>query len=147
MDGQQDQMDVAGDLAQFDKLIKRRILALKSMIGRAMPIDEPRWETTPPDAQALLTPFRQKIDALDARIVALLGERFAVVRQVAALKAEHGIHPVLTDRVEEVVEHVRSTALREGFDPAIAEQLYRLLVHASCRLEADLIGSDAAAKR
>ena len=112
-----------------------------------MPTDEPRWETTPPDAQALLTPFRQKIDALDAKILALLGERFAVVRQVASLKAEHGIHPVLADRIEEVVGQARSAALRAGFDPALAEQVYRLIVDASCSLEADLIASGEARRR
>ena len=81
---------------------------------------------------------------LDAQIVALLGERFDVVRQVAALKARHGIHPVLADRLKEVVERARSRAEHVGIDPDVAEGIYRLLLDAACRLEADLIPSGEA---
>jgi chorismate mutase len=109
------------------------------------PTDASGWKTTPPDAQALLAPFRRRIDALDDRIVALLGERFAIVRQVAALKAEHGIHPVLADRLEQVVDQAKSHAERAGFDPDVAERIYRVLLDAACRLETDLIPSDRAA--
>ena len=41
-----------------------------------------------------LDSFRRQIDAIDDRLLALLGERFAVVREVAAYKAPRGI-PVL----------------------------------------------------
>lgn len=34
--------------------------------------------------------YRQELDALDAELVALLATRFAVTRQVGALKAAHG---------------------------------------------------------
>jgi len=105
------------------------------------------WPTTPPDARALLAPYRRRIDELDDRIIALLGERFAVVRQVAALKAEHGIHPVLTDRLEQVVTQAKAHAERAGFDPEVAERIYRVLLDAACRLEADLIPSNEAAGR
>ena len=112
-----------------------------------MPTDEPRWETTPPDAKALLAPFRRQIDALDAQIIALLGQRFAIIRQVAALKAEHEIHPVLTDRLEEVVRQAREQAEAAGFDPAVAAEIYRVLLDAACRLETDLMASNEAAAR
>ena len=114
-----------------------------------MPHDEPSadvsgWNRTPPDAKALLAPYRSRIDDLDARILALLGQRFDVVRQVAALKAEHGIHPVLADRLAQVIDHARDHATRAGFDPDVAEQIYRVLLDAACRLEADLIPSGEA---
>ena len=115
-----------------------------------MTINDPRpdssgWQTTPEDARALLAPYRRRIDELDAQIIALLGERFAVVRQVAALKAEHGIHPVLADRLEQVVIQAKDHAVRAGFDPAVAELIYRVLLDAACRMEADLIPANRAA--
>jgi len=110
-----------------------------------MPTDTPGWATTPDDARALLAPFRAQIDALDARIVALLGERFAVVRQVAALKAQHGIPPALADRLDEVVRHAEAHARQAGLDPAMVAQIYRVMLEAACRLEDDFSKSDAAA--
>jgi chorismate mutase len=112
-----------------------------------MSTDNPGWETTPPDARALLAPFRAQIDALDTRIVALLGERFAVVRQVAALKAEHGIPPALADRLEEVARRARAQAEQIGLDPAMVDQIYRVILDTACRLEADFTKSDEAAGR
>ena len=102
---------------------------------------QPPSDITPPDAKQRLAPFRRQIDVLDARIIAFLGERFAVVRQVAALKAEHGIHPVLKDRIEEVVARARDAATKAGFDADVAEQVYRVLLDASCQLEDDYIAS------
>jgi isochorismate pyruvate lyase len=87
------------------------------------------------EQRALLAPHRAEIDRIDGAIAALLGERFAVVRQVAALKAQHGIAPILPDRIEEVVAQARANAAAASFDPDLAEQIYRLLIDAACRLE------------
>ncbi|MDB5395880.1 MAG: Chorismate mutase, type [Rhodospirillales bacterium] len=92
---------------------------------------------SPTKERALLAPYRIKIDALDAQIVTLLGARFDVVRDVAALKAEHGIHPILPDRIEEVVQHARAKAQKSGVDPKLIEQIYRILIDAACQLETD----------
>jgi chorismate mutase-like protein len=90
-----------------------------------------------PEEKALLAPYRIKIDALDAQIVTLLGARFDIVRDVAALKAQHGIHPILPDRIEEVVQHARAKAEKSGVDPKLIEQIYRILIDAACQLETD----------
>ena len=99
------------------------------------------WTTTPPEAQALLAPFRSQIDALDTQIVALLGQRFAVVRQVAALKSQHGIPPVLRDRLHEVADRARAQASAVGLDPVIAARIYNVILDAACALEDDVMGS------
>jgi chorismate mutase len=99
------------------------------------------WDTTPADARARLAPFRREIDAIDDQIVALLGKRFGIVRQVAVLKAEHAIHPVLNDRLDEVTDRARRAAERAGFDPAVAERIYRIILDASCGLETDFMAS------
>jgi isochorismate pyruvate lyase len=90
---------------------------------------------TPDEEKALLAPYRAKIDALDAQIVALLGERFGVIRDVAKLKAEHGIAPILPDRVEQVVQHAREKAEKAGLDPKLAEQIYRIIIDTACKQE------------
>ena len=90
---------------------------------------------SPDEEKALLTPYRARIDVLDAQIVALLGQRFDVIREVAVLKAEHGIAPILPDRIEEVVQHARAKAEKAGVDPKLVEQIYRIIIDTACREE------------
>jgi chorismate mutase-like protein len=92
---------------------------------------------TPEQEKALLTPYRAKIDALDNQIVALLGERFGVISEVAKLKAEHGIAPILPYRVEEVVRNARARAEKAGVDPDLVEKIYRIIIDTACKQEED----------
>src|SRR6185437_3446431 len=66
---------------------------------------ESKAKPTPEQERALMAPYRARIDALDAQIVALLGERFGIISEVAKLKAEHGMAPIVPARIEEVVAH------------------------------------------
>ena len=90
---------------------------------------------TPDEEKALLAPYRAKLDVLDAQIVAQLGERFGIIRDVAKLKAEHGIAPLLPDRVEEVVSHARARAEKAGVDPKLVEQIYRIIIDTAVQEE------------
>ena len=90
---------------------------------------------TPDQQKALLAPYRTRIDGLDAQIVALLGQRFDVIREVAVLKAEHGIAPILPDRIEEVVRHARGKAEKAGVDAQLVENIYRIIIDTACREE------------
>jgi len=79
-------------------------------------------------APEILAPYRARIDALDDEIVALLGRRYAVVAEVAQLKAEHGISSVQPNRVEEVLSRVRALAKTHGLDPAFVASLYSAMI-------------------
>jgi isochorismate pyruvate lyase len=92
-------------------------------------------KVSPDEEKALLTPYRARIDVLDAKIVALLGERFDVIREVAVLKAVHGIAPILPDRVEQVVQHAREKAEKAGIDPNLVERIYRIIIDTACKEE------------
>lgn len=93
----------------------------------------------------LLKHHRQRIDALDDQIVRLLAERYAVVEQVAAIKAEHGIPSVLEDRVQEVIERNATTASATGLDPDLVRRLYRVIIDEACAMEDRLCGRAPAA--
>ena len=99
---------------------------------------------SPAEERALLAPYRAKIDALDSQIVALLGQRFDVVRDVAALKAQNGIAPILPDRIEEVVQRARANAEKAGVDPKLVEQIYRIVIDSACKLEDDYSRAEGA---
>lgn len=93
----------------------------------------------------ILKHHRQRIDALDDQIVRLLAERYAIIEEVAAIKAEHGIPSVLEDRVQEVIERNAVTAAALGLDPDLARRLYRVMIDEACALEDRLCGRAPAA--
>lgn len=85
-----------------------------------------------------LSPHRQKIDAIDDKIVKLLGQRFGVVRKVARIKAENDIPAFLPDRVKVVRERNVLTGKKYGIDADFIRMLYTMIIYQSCATE-DLI--------
>ncbi len=87
-----------------------------------------------------LGPFRRRLDELDQEIIGLLGERFAVCREVAMHKREHGIPMMQSDRMAEV----RSRYLARGTELDLPDDFttgfFELLIDATCRMEDELIG-------
>ena len=86
-----------------------------------------------------LESFRRRIDAIDDRPLALLSERFAVIRAVAAYKGPRGIPAVIPERVAEVRERCAGQAARHGMEPDFVRRLYALLIEEACRLEGELM--------
>jgi len=75
-----------------------------------------------------LPELRREIDAVDARLVALLAERFRIVERVVAVKKRDRLPANIPERVEEVVEAARSLAQAEGLPADLAETLWRAMV-------------------
>lgn len=82
-----------------------------------------------------LTPFREKIDALDDQIIDLLGQRLAIINEVSVIKAQKGIEPVLQDRVDQVRERAVKRAINHGYDPDFIRGIYQDLIDYSCHVE------------
>jgi isochorismate pyruvate lyase len=74
--------------------------------------------------------LRRAIDALDARLVALLAMRQAYIERAAIIKQDRA---AVRDeaRVEEVVAKVLAAARQAGLSPAIAEPVWRTLIEHS----------------
>lgn len=77
-----------------------------------------------PDMPAL----RAQIDALDARLIALLAERSALIDRAAQIKSREGLPARIDVRVEEVAANARRLASEQGLDPDLAEQLWRAMM-------------------
>ena len=79
--------------------------------------------------------LRQRIDQLDAALIAIVAERLAVCREVAAVK-QHSDTPVIQPgRVRDVVTSRRQQAIEAGVDADFAEQLFRILLTETHRIE------------
>ncbi len=84
---------------------------------------------------------RAKIDEIDVKIARLLGERFDIVRTVAAHKKANGIPAVLPDRIQEVVDNARALGEDNNVDPDLMEALYRAIIKHACEFEDGVIKS------
>ncbi len=92
-----------------------------------------------PDMPAL----RARIDALDARLIALLAERSALIDRAAQIKSREGLPARIDARVEEVAANARRIAGELGFDPDLAERLWRVMMdHFIAQEERILSGPD-----
>lgn len=87
-------------------------------------------DIAPPEACHSMTELRAAIDALDARLVAMLALRQTYIERAAVLKSDRGTVRD-TPRVEEVVRNVVAEASRQGLSPEIAETVWRSLIEAS----------------
>lgn len=83
-----------------------------------------------------MTELRAAIDALDARLVALLAVRQAYIERAAQLKT--GRDKVRDPaRIEEVVSKVVAEGRKAGLSADIAEPVWRALIEASIKHEFD----------
>ncbi|TJZ90744.1 chorismate mutase [Paracoccus gahaiensis] len=79
--------------------------------------------------------LRVEIDALDARLMALMAERHALIDRAAQIKSGNGMPARIDARVEEVVANVRAHAQGHGLDPDLYDRIWRLLIEAAIAQE------------
>lgn len=88
-------------------------------------------DTPPSNLDAL----RSRIDQLDAALLAIVAERLAVCHEVAAVKERSDTPVIQPARVRDVVTSRRRQAIEAGVDADFAEQLFRVLLTETHRIE------------
>lgn len=86
-------------------------------------------------AKKVLKTHRRRIDAIDDRILKLLGERFGIARKVAKIKIKNDIPAFLWDRVHEVRERSVAQSKKYGIDRDFVRSFYTLLIYQTCATE------------
>ncbi len=81
-----------------------------------------------PQLAAELARLRHSIDNMDAALVHLLAERFAITQQVGVLKAEHGLPPADPTRETQQIARLRALATDARLDPEFAEKFLNFVV-------------------
>jgi chorismate mutase len=92
-----------------------------------------------------LGPFRSRLDELDEQIARLLGERFAVCREIALYKRAHEIPMMQPQRVVEVRERYLARGAEVELPADFTADLFELLIGATCKMEDELIAAPATA--
>ena len=75
-----------------------------------------------------LASFRQSIDNIDAALVFLLAERFAITKKVGMYKADAGLPPADPDREEVQIARLRQLAESAHLDPEFSEKFLRFII-------------------
>ena len=91
-------------------------------------------DTAPPTSPDLAG-LRTRIDQLDAALIAIVAERLAICREVAAVKEGSATPVIQPARVRDVVTSRRQQAIEAGVDADFAEQLFRVLLTETHRIE------------
>jgi chorismate mutase-like protein len=89
----------------------------------------------PNTAGTNLDDLRSRIDHLDAALIAIVAERLAICREVAAVKQGSATPVIQPARVRDVVTSRRQQAIEAGVDADFAEQLFRVLLTETHRIE------------
>lgn len=93
-----------------------------------------------PSEIGTMAELRREIDALDRQLVALLAARARLIDRAAELKPGEGMPARITPRVEEVVANARAGAEAQGWDPDLAEAIWRQMVEWSIAREEAVMG-------
>lgn len=107
--------------------------------------DPPDGAPSQDEVDRMMVPYREEIDDIDRRILALLGRRDEVIREVAAFKRRSGIPGMQRERIERQLAARRAWAEQEGLDPDfIADWFDRLIAHHSAVEQARMDASERA---
>ena len=88
-----------------------------------------------------LAKYRTELNTIDEQIIALLGQRYAICRNVARHKKEQQIPMMQHSRVNEVKERCAKLAIAQNIDPDFVRNLYSLIIDEACKIEDVIINS------
>ncbi len=89
-----------------------------------------------------LEAYRDQIDTLDSKLIAILGARLAVCADVARLKKAAGMPMMQPNRVEQVLERSVALGTQAGLAPDFIRKLFSDIIAEACRLEETVIRSE-----
>ena len=82
-----------------------------------------------------LSSLRSRIDQLDQALISIVAERLAVCREVATLKEGTDTPVIQPARVRDVITSRRQRAIEAAVDPDFIEQMFRVLLTETHRIE------------
>jgi len=94
-----------------------------------------------------LSEFRSELNKIDEQIVALLGQRFTIIRKVADYKKDNQVPMMQPGRVEEVKDRCAESAIAHEVNPELLRNLYSLIIDEACRVEDEIIDNPDEAPR
>lgn len=82
-----------------------------------------------------MTELRAQIDRVDVELMSLLAERVTYIDRAIEIKLPIDLPARIDERVEEVAMNARKNAENAGFNPDLAEQIWRIMIEWSIARE------------
>jgi len=82
---------------------------------------------------------RDQIDLLDTEILELLGKRYGFVKEVVKYKKPVKASIIAQERFDAVIQNRRILAEKNGLNPDVIEDMYKLLINHFIEEEMNLI--------
>lgn len=95
---------------------------------------------TPKGTDQTLQVSRKKIDSLDKALIALVGERERVVKEIGIYKAQNNIPSLQANRFKEVLEKSVEAGKKEGLSETFITELMNAIHKESLRIEDEIKG-------
>ncbi|PSL45382.1 chorismate mutase [Chitinophaga niastensis] len=83
--------------------------------------------------------YRQKIDSLDKQLIAILGERERVVKEVGVYKVAHHMPALQQDRFKQMMEPRIIAGKKEGLSEEFITEFMNAIHEESLRIERNII--------
>jgi chorismate mutase len=93
---------------------------------------------TPKGTDQTLQVSRKKIDSLDKALIALVGERERVVKEIGIYKAQNNIPSLQADRFKQVLEKSIEAGKKEGLSETFITELMNAIHKESLRIEDEI---------
>jgi chorismate mutase len=119
-------------LARFGVLLLMYLFNLNLATAQSVPME------TPKSTDQTLKISRNKIDSLDKQLIALLGQREQVVKEIGIYKAKNNIAPLQADRFKQVLEKAVAAGKKEGLSETFITELMNAIHKESLRIEEEL---------
>lgn len=100
----------------------------------------------PQRTAAALSGLRREIDVLDSELVSLLSKRQRCVERVIAIKRAENLPARIPERIDQVLERVRTLAQTEKLDPDLAVAVWREMIEQFIAYEERALGADSGRK-
>ena len=130
------------DLSDPQDELEEMILKSRALTDAISKTAKPRSdedERRARDRSVELLAFRNRLNNIDASLVAMLGERYDICRAVAHHKRTANIPMMQNARVDEVKERCAEMGESHDVDPQFIRELYTLIINESCRIEDEII--------
>jgi chorismate mutase/prephenate dehydrogenase len=88
-----------------------------------------------------LTEIRKQLDQLDAEWLKIIAKRLTLIPEVAKFKIENNIPRYQPKREKEMIVVKRKLAEKLGVNPDLAEDILKLIIKESHRIEKEIMGN------
>ncbi|MDE1492559.1 chorismate mutase [Xenorhabdus bovienii] len=96
-------------------------------------------QLTKTNHQNILKPYRDSLDTINVKILALLSERMDICMRIAEIKAEKNIPMMQPQRINSLMNLLQERSIEFGLREEYTKEIFNLIIKETCAQENTLI--------